>query len=75
MLIQPVKGQAITISSDQVDGPWLFVDLPSGKYDISASYGEHKQALKGIKVVAGRQKTIHMRWADEAGALLKAPDQ
>jgi hypothetical protein len=49
------------------------VDLPSGMYDISASYGGHKQALKGIKVVAGRQKTIHMRWADEAGALMKVP--
>jgi hypothetical protein len=59
----------------QAEGPWLFVDLPSGMYDISASYGEHKHALKGIKVVAGRQKTIHMRWADEAGALMKVPPQ
>jgi len=71
VLIQPVKEQAITISRDQVEGPWLFVDLPSGMYDISASYGEHKQALKGIKVVAGRQKTIYMRWTAEAGALAK----
>lgn len=75
VLIQSVKGQAITISRDQVEGPWLFVDLPSGMYDISASYGEHKQALKGIKVVAGRQKTIHIRWADEAGASVKVPPQ
>ena len=75
VLIQPVKEQAITISRDQVEGPWLFVDLPSGMYDISASYGEHKQALKGIKVVAGRQKTVYMRWTAEAGALVKAPQQ
>ena len=75
VLIQPVRGDAIIISRDQVEGPWLFVDLPSGVYDISAAYGEHKQVLKGIRVVAGRQKTIHVRWADEAGAPVKVPQQ
>jgi hypothetical protein len=73
--IHPAKGDAIVISHDQVQGPWLFVDLPTGMYDISAAYGEHKQALKGIRVVAGRQKTIHVRWAEEAAAPMKVPHE
>jgi len=73
--IQPIAGDAIIISHDQVQGPWLFVDLPTGIYDIAATYGEHEQALKGIRVVAGRQRTLHMRWPDEAGAQRKVPHQ
>lgn len=73
--IQPAKGAAaITISRDQVEGPWLFVDLPSGTYDVTAAYGEHKQVLKGIKVVEGKQKTVHLRWAEDTGPTVKVPN-
>ncbi|HEV2173183.1 MAG TPA: carboxypeptidase-like regulatory domain-containing protein [Nitrospira sp.] len=74
--IQPAKGAAaITISREQVEGPWLFVDLPPGTYDISATYGQHKQALEGIKVVGGKQKTVHLRWAEDTGPTVKAPNE
>ena len=73
--IRPVKGEAIIISREQVEGPWLFVDLPTGVYDISAMYGNDKQALKGIKVVAGKQKIVHLRWTDEAGVPVKVPNE
>ena len=74
--IQPAKGAAaITISREQVEGPWLFVDLPPGTYDISATYGEHKQALKGIKVVRGKQKTVHLRWTEDTGPMVEVPKQ
>jgi hypothetical protein len=73
--IQPAKGAAITIPREQVEGPWLFVDLPSGTYDISATYGEHKQALKGIKVVGGKQKTVYLRWAEDTGLTVKVPNE
>jgi hypothetical protein len=53
----------------------LFVDLPSGTYDISATYGEHKQALKGIKIVGGKQKTVYLRWAHDTGPTVKVPDE
>ena len=74
--IQPAKGAAaITIPREQVEGPWLFVDLPPGTYDISAAYGEHKQALEGIKVVGGKQKIVHLRWAEDAGPTVKVPNE
>ena len=74
--IQAAEGAAaITIPREQVEGPWLFVDLPSGTYDISATYGEHKQALKGIKVVGGKQKTVHLRWAEDTGPTVKMPNE
>jgi hypothetical protein len=66
--IQPVEGgAAIRIAREQVDGPWLFVDLPSGTYDIAASQAGRTQGLKGIEVEVGKQKTVHLRWAEDAG--------
>jgi hypothetical protein len=66
--IQPAKGgSAIRIPHEQVDGPWLFVDLPSGTYDITASRAGRTQGLKGIKVEEGKQKTVHLRWAEDPG--------
>jgi hypothetical protein len=72
--IQPVKrGAPIAISRDHVEGPWLFVDLPAGTYDIAAAHGDRKQALKGIKVEAGKQKTLYLRWTEDAGVAAKTP--
>ena len=74
--IQPQKkGSAIIISREQVEGPWLFVDLPTGTYDISAMYGEQKQTLKGIKVVAGKQKTVQLQWTADIGSMVKVPNE
>lgn len=74
--IQPPKGgKAILIAGDQVEGPWLFIDLPSGVYDISAAQSGHIQKLKGIRVVAGKQKTMYLRWAEDTGAMMKVPNE
>ena len=56
----------VHIPADQVDGPWLFVDLPSGSYDITASHAGRTQGLRGIKVEEGKQRVIHLRWAEDA---------
>ena len=66
--IQPDQGgAAIRIPHEQVAGPWLFIDLPSGTYDISAGHAGRIQELKGIKVEGGKQKTVHLRWAEDPG--------
>jgi hypothetical protein len=66
--IQPVKGgPVLTIPQDQVEGPWLFVDLPAGVYDVSATYRDSRQGLKNVKVEAGKQKVLHLRWAEDPG--------
>ncbi|OQW32820.1 MAG: hypothetical protein A4E19_05545 [Nitrospira sp. SG-bin1] len=64
--IQPAAGGAATIiPPEQVEGPWLFVDLPPGPYDLSATFRGQVQRLKGITVESGRQKVIHVRWKEE----------
>lgn len=74
--ITPAKGgAAISIPRDQVEGPWLFVDLPSGTYDVSAMQGDRRQALAGIQVERGNQRTVYLRWAEDVGAIGKAPNE
>lgn len=66
--IQPVKGgAAVTIPQEQVEGPWLFVDLAPGSYNVTAVHRDRTQELKGITVVAGKQKTMHLRWSEDRG--------
>jgi hypothetical protein len=72
--IQPVKGgSAIAIPRDQVQGPWLFVDLAPGLYEVSATDGDHIQRLKEVKVEAGKQKVIYLRWAEDHGIAGRVP--
>lgn len=70
--IQPAAGgPALAIPSEHVEGPWFFVDLPSGTYDITATHGDRTQSVPGITVATGKQKTIHLRWAEEGGLPVK----
>jgi len=66
--IQSAKGgPPINIPRDHVNGPWLFVDLPSGTYYLTAVYADRTQGLKGVTVEAGKTKTVHLRWSEERG--------
>jgi len=71
--IQPAKGTTIVIPSDQVEGPWLFVDLTPGLYDVTATDGGHAQHLKSIKVETGKQKVVYLRWAEDHGIAGRVP--
>ncbi|TKS59529.1 MAG: hypothetical protein EWM72_02097 [Nitrospira sp.] len=74
--IQPAKGGTVlTIPQDQVEGPWLFVDLPAGIYDVTATHRDSKQGLKGVKVEAGKQRVIHLRWAEDRGLVGNLPGE
>lgn len=74
--IQPAKGgTALAIPQDQVEGPWLFVDLPAGVYDVRATHRDSQQGLKGVKVEAGKQKVIHLRWAEDRGIAGNLPGE
>lgn len=67
--IRTVQGEtAASIPKEQIEGPWLFVDLPSGTYNITATYGTQKRSATGVRIVAGKQKTLYLRWAEDAGA-------
>ncbi|HKC94353.1 MAG TPA: hypothetical protein VKB81_10095 [Nitrospira sp.] len=74
--IHPQMGGAeINIPREQIAAPWLFIDLPSGTYDVSAMYGEQKQTRKGITVVAGKQKTVQLQWAADRGSMVAVPNE
>jgi hypothetical protein len=72
---QITRGTVLTIPNDQVEGPWLFVDLPTGVYDVSAVHHDSRQELKGVKVEAGKQRVIHLRWAEDRGIIGNLPDE
>ena len=70
--ITPRKGGlALKIPQEDVDGPWLFVDLPSGTYRIVGTHGGQEQELKEVAIEAGKQKTVYLRWREDRG--LSAP--
>jgi hypothetical protein len=72
--IRPAKGGSpIVIPREQVEGPWLFVDLPPGLYDVTATDGEHPQQVKGVKVEAGKQTVVHLRWPEDRGIAGRIP--
>ncbi len=55
----------LQIPPTQVTGPWLFVDLPPGTYDISAE-GPGKASIKEhVTLSAKETKTIYLRWKEE----------
>ena len=58
-------GEAIVIPSEHVEGPWLFVDLPRGVYDVSGTFGGHVQRRNGVTVDPSRQKVVHFRWKED----------
>lgn len=74
--IQSVKGgAALEIPEDRVEGPWLFVDLAPGQYNVTAIHGGSKHVLKGVNVEAGKQQTIYLRWAKDHGLSRPLPSE
>jgi len=44
------------------NGPWLVVDLAPGTYDIQAVQDGKAQSARGVRVKAGKQRTVTMKW-------------
>lgn len=66
--IKPAAGGVgVTIPAEHVQGPWLFVDLPVGLYGVTATHAGNTQRLMAVKVEAGRQTTLHLRWPEDRG--------
>lgn len=66
--IQGPKGtEKIVVPGERVTGPWLFVDVPTGTYDISATQADQTQALKVVKVERGKTTVVHLRWPEDRG--------
>ncbi|MEK7235983.1 MAG: hypothetical protein AAB242_05140 [Nitrospirota bacterium] len=73
--IQSAKGgPPINIPRDHVNGPWLFVELPSGTYHLTAIHADRTQGLKGVRVEAGKTKTVYLRWPEDKGVIVPSGD-
>lgn len=55
------KGKTV-FSGRAQNGPWLVVDLPPGTYDIQAVQDGKARAVKGVRVAAGKHRTVSMKW-------------
>lgn len=44
------------------NGPWLVVDLAPGTYDIQAVQDGKAQTAKAVRLIAGRNRTVTMKW-------------
>lgn len=68
----PKGADKILIPGEQVTGPWLFVDVPAGTYDISATQADQAQTLKAVKTQRGKTTVVHLRWPEDRG-LVRTP--
>ena len=65
-------GTVLTVPGEQITGPWLFIDLPDGTYEVAATLGGHQQQAKGVKVKRGKVTTQYVRWAEDRSPPLAA---
>ena len=52
------------IPSEHVMGPWLFVDLPTGTYTVTATDPRQRNMKKEVRVGEGGTRVVHFRWAE-----------
>jgi len=66
-----IKDQAgkelANISEDQTAGPWLFLDLAPGLYNITAVRKDGTTIHKTIKAPKGKSKDIYLHWPTPKG--------
>lgn len=67
-----VGATVLTVPAEHITGPWLFIDLPDGTYEVTATLGGEVQVVKAIKVKPGKSLTHHVRWAEDHSSSLTA---
>jgi hypothetical protein len=73
VVLRQSKGATVlTVPREQVTGPWLFIDVPDGAYEVAATLGGQIQQVKGIHVRRGHVTTQHVRWAEDRSPVLPA---
>ncbi len=71
--VRDAKGTTVlTVPAEHITGPWLFIDLPDGTYEVSATLGGQVQVAKGIKLGRGKVTTQHVRWSEDRSPRLTA---
>jgi len=63
--IKDMKGtMSLLVPGEQVTGPWLFVDLPAGTYEITAIRRDRSEVKQKVEVGAGGSRTVYFRWKE-----------
>ncbi len=63
--IKDTKGTvSLLVPGEQVTGPWLFVDLPAGTYEITAIRRDRSAIKQKVEVGAGGSRTVYFRWKE-----------
>ena len=61
--IQSQDGNILaSIPAEEVQGPWLFIDLSTGKYLIKATSSAGKTINKTVEITGKTSTVIHFRW-------------
>lgn len=61
--IRDQKGRVVlTVPGEQVNGPWLFVDLPKGKYSLTATRVDGTEIVRNVNVGQGKTTVANFRW-------------
>lgn len=61
-VFHPDQTRLISIPGEEVQGPWLFLNLPAGKYVVKATDSNGTTLEKSITLAAKDTTTVHFRW-------------
>jgi hypothetical protein len=53
-------------------GPWFYIELPAGKYDVKATYDNHIREIKNLEVSKGHSLTRLLHWQTADQKIAKA---
>jgi len=54
--------QLLSIPGEEVDGPWLFINLPIGTYVVSGTNSQGTTIKKTTTVKPDKSVVVHFRW-------------
>ena len=54
--------EVLQVPGEQVNGPWLFIDLPKGQYVVTATRSDGFEVQRKIAVEETSTTTVHFHW-------------
>jgi hypothetical protein len=54
--------QLLRIPEEEVEGPWLFINIPTGTYEVSGTDSDGTNIKKTITVETPKPTVVHFRW-------------
>ena len=52
------------IPASHVEGPWVFVNIPTGTYLVTAENSKQQTIEKQISINEGQTTVLHLRWVN-----------